>query len=55
MGLEHAGKTPQPISEEERKLEIDEVREALVVHMRAIYSMFDFYASLGSSKVPRGL
>ena len=33
---------------EEVEAEVDEVREVLVDHAREIYSMFDFYASLGS-------
>ena len=36
-------------SEYEKQSEIAEVREALTAHARMIYSIFDFYASLGSS------
>lgn len=36
-------------SEAEKKEEIQEILDALIAHARMIYSVFDFYASLGSS------
>ena len=36
-------------TEAELEPEIEEIKLALVANARAIYSLFDFYASLGSS------
>ena len=38
----------EPPTEEEMAAELEEVKEALVAVARPIYSLFDFYASLGS-------